>query len=185
MKAVNMDPDQFQLGRSKVFIKNPESVREPECSFFAVVWSPTQSFHSEIVTLEKLEVTGFQWIWFNCSEEKKIEYFVKIEGNSEILKIVFKHGKQWWRNREILDAIKGKLIEKSLSCRWDFRTTCQLISIGGKSFDNQSMIIRHPVVCFYLLWKPVAHPTYLLLPHHKLSLPLKIGNSDWSLPFWA
>lgn len=26
MKAVNMEPDQWQLGRSKVFIKNPESV---------------------------------------------------------------------------------------------------------------------------------------------------------------
>lgn len=26
MKSVNMEPDQWQLGRTKVFIKNPESV---------------------------------------------------------------------------------------------------------------------------------------------------------------
>lgn len=26
MKCVNMEPDQWQLGRTKVFIKNPESV---------------------------------------------------------------------------------------------------------------------------------------------------------------
>lgn len=41
MKAVNMDPDQFQLGRSKVFIKNPESLflleeqRERKFDFYA------------------------------------------------------------------------------------------------------------------------------------------------------
>ncbi|XP_071844159.1 unconventional myosin-Ie-like isoform X1 [Apostichopus japonicus] len=41
MKVVNMDPDQFQLGRSKVFIKNPESLflleeqRERKFDFYA------------------------------------------------------------------------------------------------------------------------------------------------------
>ena len=28
MKAVNMEPDQWQLGRTKVFVKNPESVSD-------------------------------------------------------------------------------------------------------------------------------------------------------------
>lgn len=30
LRSVNMDPDQYQMGRSKVFVKNPESVRGPD-----------------------------------------------------------------------------------------------------------------------------------------------------------
>lgn len=29
LRSVNMDPDQYQMGRSKVFVKNPESVGAP------------------------------------------------------------------------------------------------------------------------------------------------------------
>lgn len=29
LRSVNMDPDQYQMGRSKVFVKNPESVGDP------------------------------------------------------------------------------------------------------------------------------------------------------------
>lgn len=28
LRSVNMDPDQYQMGRSKVFVKNPESVSD-------------------------------------------------------------------------------------------------------------------------------------------------------------
>jgi len=42
MRAVNMDSDQFQLGKTKVFIKNPESVCMPSDFSF---------FHSEILLL--------------------------------------------------------------------------------------------------------------------------------------
>lgn len=31
MTAVNMEPDQWQLGKTKVFVKSPESVRSCEC----------------------------------------------------------------------------------------------------------------------------------------------------------
>ncbi len=41
MSVVNMEPDQWQLGKSKVFVKSPESVSSGLCRFVGVdlwVW---------------------------------------------------------------------------------------------------------------------------------------------------
>lgn len=40
LHSVNMEPDQYQMGRSKVFVKNPESVGGPDPGGTACGWLP-------------------------------------------------------------------------------------------------------------------------------------------------
>ncbi|NXL85140.1 MYO1F protein, partial [Alectura lathami] len=76
LRSVNMDPDQYQMGRSKVFVKNPESLflleemRERKFDGFARVIQKAWRRHVAIRKYEQMREEASN-ILYNCKERRR------------------------------------------------------------------------------------------------------------------
>uniref|UniRef100_A0A8B9UBT1 Myosin IF n=1 Tax=Anas zonorhyncha TaxID=75864 RepID=A0A8B9UBT1_9AVES len=76
LSSVNMDPDQYQMGRSKVFVKNPESLflleemRERKFDGFARVIQKAWRRHIAIRKYEQMREEASS-ILYNCKERRR------------------------------------------------------------------------------------------------------------------